>query len=377
MRVAHLTLLTLVLPCLACESEEDEPKGFSIVTYNAGLADGFVPYARERAPLIEDALADLRTDVMCVQEVWTQADWDGLAMAAAGSFPHTYRRDPEPSANSTCEEGELDDIEACINDLCGDEPVDKLATCALDNCKDEVGNLGATCLNCLISQLGNTIEDVKATCESGGEGSSYAYEGSFGTGILSNLPLDDTDSLLLPSTANRRAVLYASFEEPTLGKVHFFCTHLTANLSAVPYTGSFGSWELEQKKQVQIMLDFIEQKAGETGTVILAGDLNSGPAAEGFLAELPENYALYAEAGLRDPYADEGKPLCTYCDENLLNSDLAAGEGGLIDHVMLPETLEGTAERLLTGTVDITFEGEPLTTSYSDHYGIRMVVTRR
>ena len=48
-----------------------------IATFNAGLLDtvGWVP---ERRPLVNEAVAALDADVVCMQEVWQDADWDAL-----------------------------------------------------------------------------------------------------------------------------------------------------------------------------------------------------------------------------------------------------------------------------------------------------------
>src|SRR5262245_56122168 len=46
----------------------------TIVTWNLGLAPGFVDFAAERAQLGAEAVAGLDADVVCLQEVWQEED---------------------------------------------------------------------------------------------------------------------------------------------------------------------------------------------------------------------------------------------------------------------------------------------------------------
>ena len=48
----------------------------------------FVPNEDARREVIPGALAALDSDVVCLQEVWTQADKDAITAALAGTFPH-------------------------------------------------------------------------------------------------------------------------------------------------------------------------------------------------------------------------------------------------------------------------------------------------
>ena len=46
--------------------------GLKLTTYNAGLAHTFVKYATERVEKVAEGLAQLDSDVICLQEVWTK-----------------------------------------------------------------------------------------------------------------------------------------------------------------------------------------------------------------------------------------------------------------------------------------------------------------
>ena len=45
-----------------------------VVTYNVGLARGFVDYADQRAEPVAAAVAALDADVVCLQEVWLREE---------------------------------------------------------------------------------------------------------------------------------------------------------------------------------------------------------------------------------------------------------------------------------------------------------------
>lgn len=349
--------------------------GMEVGTFNAGLADGFVLFARERAPRVFDALAAQDLDVLCVQEVWTGDDWDDLTEATQSKLPHTFRLEDSQTFVDTCEVGELDDLESCVIEQCDEDDVEGLASCALEFCETELGGLSSTCTSCLLAQVGNTLADIKATCESDEQVPAYAYGGSFGTGLLSSAEFTATGELVFESTVNRRALLHARIETEETGPLHLFCTHLTANLTDVPYKGEADSWADEQAVQIDEALEWMEeQAAGEP--YLLLGDVNTGPEKPGILAELPDNFEKFVDAGLVSANASVAAPECTYCDGNPLNQEIAAGDGGLIDHIFYraADPLVVKAKRFLDEPIEIEVEGTPTESRYSDHYGVRASV---
>ncbi len=345
-----------------------------VATYNAGLALGFVDYTDERQPLITDALSAETADMLCAQELWRQADWDAVTAAAASTWPHTYRLDDAQEVRAGgCDMGELADAEVCVNLHCAGVGADMLADCALDNCGAELAMLTSECIMCITATVGRgDVAVIRELCEGDAGTPVYAYDGSFGTGILSRLPLEETDSLVFPSTINRRAVLYARVTSD-IGPVHFFCTHLTSNLSSVPYAGIYASWEEENVAQIEAMIAYIDTKTGGSGQVILAGDLNTGPAGPGFIAELPANYEAFSAAGFSNPYATQPDVACTYCDDNPLNLGTMGGDGGLIDHVLLRGIdLPTRGEQFMRDSITLSYEGMSRPAAFSDHYGLRL-----
>jgi len=369
LRVLPVVLAASLAACAA-------PPQAVVGTYNAGLARGFVAHVDERAPRILDAFPADELDLVCVQEYWDQADWDALASRVASTHPHTFRRPPEVEmgATASCEAGALDAVDACVRASCSGVSSAELTDCALENCNPELTALPMDCFSCLAANVAlGDLALIRSICESAG-GGRYAYGGSFGTGILGRHALPGPDSLLLDATPNRRAVLYARIPGTAIGEVHFFCTHLTANLSSVPYTGEYAGWPEEQAAQVQRLVAWAREKA-PTGRIVIAGDLNSGPALAGITGELETNYAMWAAAGFRSAYPAQSDVACTFCDANPLNSGTMGGEGGLIDHVLLGSGLRAApGRRFLDGEIQLEVGGMTITSAYSDHYGLAVPI---
>lgn len=377
-----MTLVSLLSLTLGACGGDDEGGGATLVvaTYNAGLARSFVDYAVERTPAVAEALAAEELDVLCLQEAWEQEDWE--ALATASDLPHSHRLDADPGdsddmadAVAVCSQEEVTPLEECVREMC-DVPPGELTSCALVMCADDVSALSTECLGCITGVIGDLdIDGVVAACgpDGAGGGSAYTYGGSFGTGLLSALPLTGEDSLVMESTTTRRALLYAQIEAEDGEAVHVFCTHLTANLAAVPYTGEAGGWEEENRDQVDTLLEYVDEKAGD-GRVILLGDLNSGPAVDGGSAELADNYDLLAEA-FDNPFAEQDDASCSFCDDNSLQG-ADASDAVLIDHVMLGNwaDYDATGEIFLSGEVTIEVEDEEVETALSDHYGVRLTL---
>jgi len=374
-RLAWSLLFVALVLSLSAGCGESEP--LTLATYNGGLALAFVPYAEERAPRIFAEIPNVDFDALCVQEFWEQRHWDALAGAVSASHPYTHRRPNEMDMGSTasCTPSDLDELDTCVRAMCPGATPDTLVDCALMNCRDELGAVPDDCLTCLYANIAlGDLDMIRAACEMPG-GSAYTYDSSFGTGILSRYPLADVDSLLLESTTIRRSVLYARIPDTPQGEVHFFCTHLTSNLESVPYTGDHGDWIQEQAMQIQALITYANGKTGGTGQWVLAGDLNNGPALDGITAELPDNYAMWSGAGLRNLYASQAGAVCTYCDANPLNLGTMGGDGGLIDHVLVSDAVaDGTARRFLDGPITVDVGGVSTDTAYSDHYGLALTI---
>lgn len=354
---------------------------FDAVTYNGGLAIGFVEAAVQRAPETIAQVVALDADVICVQEFWQPNHVTDLK-AAATTYPNTVFLDPDPGTKGppACTESDdasLDTLQTCLSDngcdqVCGDQLVD----CVLDNCFAEFGQVPTDCRGCLQASIGQELDVILSTCKS--ESVEFAFGGSFGIGTLSKHPITTQDSKVFDSSTNRRAVIYTEVNHPELGPVHAFCTHLTAvfDESVIPYPKATGSWAEEQQAQITEMLSYIAEKSGG-GQVVLMGDMNTGPAGDGYIAEVAANYDMFTGDGFLNPYIAAAGHTCTYCGDNPIVSDGADDkESVVIDHVLTKGFVAGGSSRVIDGTLTVTSCEEELATAYSDHYGVRVSVTK-
>lgn len=284
-----------------------------------------------------------------------------------------------------CSPEEFQPLRECSELMCpGAEPSDLFA-CTISMCGTEVSSLSGACSSCLIDNGGSgDLDVIEAACLGAGSGDdgpvppedrSYLLGGAFGIGLLSKLPLNETDTLLLDSSTSRRGVIYASIDVPELGEIAVFCTHLSAVLNEVRYEGSFDDWEGENTAQLATMLEWVDEKTDAGAKVVVLGDLNTGPAvsAKDIVAEVAESYAQLPEADYEDPFLDGPNADCTFCSTNPMVHEDDTGVGGTIDHIMVRGfDTEITAERILDELVpnDDTDAGAPDELSLSDHYGL-------
>jgi endonuclease/exonuclease/phosphatase family metal-dependent hydrolase len=346
-----------------------------LVTFNAGLARGFVDLAGERVDPVVAAVADLDADVVAVQEVWEPGDVRQLQSAASDAgFDHAEFLDPSPetSGEPACHGDELDDIEACVRANCADVPTDQLADCVLSNCGAEYGELCESCQSCLAANVGQPLEAVLESCTAGA--AAYAYGGAFGVGLLSRLPVEESDHVVLDSSLNRRAVQYARIDAGPLGDLHVFSTHLSAVFADIPYPGD-GSWEAEQARQIRRLLRLVDEAVPAGDPVVVMGDLNTGPPAGDMPGEVAENYQVLADAGFESPYLDDD-PACTYCADNPLVGGADDDASVVIDHVLVRD-LDGSVsvERVLDDEITVDRGGDEVRTRLSDHYGVALTIT--
>lgn len=359
----HLALLTLLLG--GCSSE------FSVLTYNAGLAEGFVPAAEARAPGTAEAAVAVDADLVCLQEVWKPEHVALFQSAADGPYTDSFFPEPSQVESDTpmCEVDDIAPLTECMNDHCGDVCIDELPTCLLESCAIKFLQLEDECMQCVQANVGDSADAIQATCTAGG--THYAYDGSFGTGLLSKHTLSGVEEHVFTSTTNRRSVLHAVADAPG-GPVDVYCTHLTAVFSVIPYPGE-GSWAEEQAVQITEMLDFVDQTAA-SDRVLLMGDLNTGPELGDSAAEVPESWELLAGSGLTDPYVAAAGD-CTFCDDNPLVSADSDEQGVVIDHVLLGDGLQAVStSRVLDEEITVEGCAGEIPAAHSDHYGLHAVL---
>ena len=374
-----LRALPLLLAMVACKKDKSgdtstTDQSVTAVTYNAGLAVGFVPGAESRAPQVADAVGALDADLVCLQEVWKPEHVAMFEEANPDAFPNTHFPAPsqETLPDPACADGVIDPLINCIDTNCADVScTDELVDCLFAECPLDFLLLKdyPACMECVQANVGGTAEEVQATCES--EHTRYAYGGSFGIGFMSPHDLGTVDEHVFSSTTNRRMVMHAVVDGPS-GQFDAYCTHLTAVFDTIPYPSDTGSWAEEQAAQMTDMLSWIDSTK-QTDRVLLLGDMNAGPAVgSDVVAEVPDNWAILAASGMPDPYADAGNP-CTFCPDNPLTSEGTTPV--IIDHILTDGWTDATStERIFTEEITADRCGTDIPAALSDHYGVQVVV---
>jgi endonuclease/exonuclease/phosphatase family metal-dependent hydrolase len=348
-----------------------------LVTYNAGLAIGFLPGSVERAPEVVRALAEEPADVLCVQEFWLESHWKALTSAVGSRLPFALRPPAEEPAGRACSSSEVSRVSACMHQNCEQATPEHLAACAVEHCRPLAETLSGECLSCLSRDPMRAIDTILGECGGRNEtasatASKYFYGGSYGIGLLTGETVLESDMLQVASTQHPRAILYAKLATDVAKPLHVFCTHLTPDMGNMSRTS--GSWRDEQQAQLKAMLAFVEQKTRGREPAVIMGDLNTGPAlGAGISARLNGHYGRILSAGFENPYATEPTRGCTYCYDNPITGQ---GRGGsVIDHILVRD-VPGlkTTRRILDGRVNLRLDGRNVSMPLSDHFGLSMTI---
>ena len=427
-----VAVCTALVGCGSDSGESSEPFDVTIDTFNVALAGAFIPYEQERRQPIVDAIAATSSDVICLQEVWEQADKEMIRGGAIEAYPHSalvVNDLDTPLDDPTDQQGEippaptvvpcpdenvpvgmtevniLDQMNQgvdCLQEFCSTTPdatppEDELGrttseACASDNCAGAVAGLllgnaqQQRCYACVVTQLPtSTFGKMRDSCANV-VNQDLAFEGQNGVMILSRHPIKNVENWVIPGTWNRRSILRATVELPNGSELDTYCNHLTPIFEAFtfPYTGQYGDgntgsegWQAEQELQAEKLIDYVNESSGDRPAVIL-GDLNTGRAypAEDIVAEGVETLDLL-ESVFTPAYATDYAPLCTFCSTNAVTNpdDDPLATSVWIDHILL-SNLEAEAivstERVFDEDV-VPVDGE--TVPLSDHYGVRSVIT--
>jgi endonuclease/exonuclease/phosphatase family metal-dependent hydrolase len=334
------------------------PLDVVIDTFNVALAGAFIPFEAERRQPIVDAIAASDSDILCLQEVWTQADKEMIRDAALTAYPHSafFEDNLEtPLDDATDQQGEipppptgvpcpdvdvgddniLDQMNAavdCVRDNCSTIPDSEegrttSAGCAASSCVPAVAGLlfGNTeqqrCYACVITQLPTeTFGFMRDSCATNDK-QDMAFRGQNGLMILSRHPITNAEELVVPGTWNRRTFLKATVELPNGAELDTYCNHLTPifavgefEINTFPYTGQYGdgttgpsAWQAEQELQAEKLITYVTNTSGSRPAVIL-GDLNyvtntSGSRPAVILGDLNAGHA-FADEGI----VAEGEP---------------------------------------------------------------------
>lgn len=419
--ICFFVLPLLVLgACGSSDSSDRDPEDVTIDTFNVALAGAFIPYEAQRRQPLVDAIAEMDSDLVCLQEVWTQADKELIRDAAIASFPYSvlFEDDvdtpvddatdqmgeiPAPPTTVPCPDPEASDgvtivdqmnsavdcvAESCSTTTPGDEDGRTTsASCASSNCVGAVGALlfgdaqQQRCYACVVTQLPtSTFSNIRTSCSTV-VNQDLAFDGQNGVMILSRYPLSNEENWVIPGTWNRRTILRATATLPNGASLDAYCNHLTPIFDdfTFPYTGQYGDgktgaagWEAEQYLQAQKLIAFVQDRSGDSPAVIL-GDFNTGRAyPDQGISEEGEATLGLLETSFPAALAADYEPLCTFCEDNPVTDSASSV---WIDHILL-NGLTSDAVQSTVRTFDeavVPVGGDELV-PLSDHYGLRSVI---
>ncbi len=341
----------------------------TVVTYNAGLAHTYVPYASERISYIVDALKKESADVLCLQEVWRAEDRAYLIKELSSEYQFTHFEKVEQNYATKKPVCKLKNLfgkkkfVTCTMKKCKKKSGDDFTSCVINECREPLNRLkndNRQCAKALMAQVGkSSLKSIWAVINPFKAASLFSYGGGNGLLLLSKKPISNKSVVDMSdvSTLNRRAALTADVED--LGTVK--CAHLTADLDLdAPYAGNFSSWSQENKVQVERLV-----KSARAEKSIVMGDFNCGPEMLSYnlKGELANNCEILSN-NLYDSLS-EINPECTFCSSNIL-ADVK--DDMMIDHIYTSDDLRPRSAEVIFKE-KIIIEGEE--TNLSDHYGIK------
>jgi len=206
------------------------------------------------------------------------------------------------------------------------------------------------------------LEHVTCADPLDGDGAGFALDGATGIMLLSRWPALATSVVELDSYFTRRAAIVVEVDAPG-GPITMIATHLAANIRNVEHRDP-GGWEGEHRHHV---LEVLRLAAEASGPVVLAGDLNCGPARTDGFAEFAANYDLLRSGFETSAYTDDPASACTWCPDNPLNPFDGAT---ILDHVMESGFRPTAWRRVLDERVVVDGDDGPIETTLSDHYGV-------
>ncbi len=353
--------------------------GFEAMTYNVGLAYGYVDFARERRVELVRHLRESGVDLLCLQEVWSKEDQDyfaqelGYPYVAYGLIEQDF-----VSSSPACHWSDLfgeQGILSCIWSKCRSQSGSNFTDCTLNQCADEFKWLAANhkeCSQTLSAQVGvSPLISIFRMLNPFSRPGRFAYKGSTGLMLLSKVPFSKQESFDMRSlsTTTHRGALLAQVHD---GQREIFigCTHLTADLKNVPYAGHHQSWELENVAQADALILKMDS-FGASGPQLLMGDFNCGFLGRGLDAEFEKSCNRFIQHGYLDSDVSVGVN-CSFCSDNSLTKSKTNVR---IDHIFV-KNLQGAKEFRskvsMEQPIHLEIDGKPVSTYLSDHFGIRL-----
>ncbi|MCC6648133.1 MAG: DUF4397 domain-containing protein [Polyangiaceae bacterium] len=342
------------------------PLDVAVETYNTQLTGAFAaqPGSLRRAAIL-DQIASSTSDVLCLTEVWDEADKVAIAAAAKATYPSAFwvKTDlstpvddpkdekgnvPAPPATAPCAASvaKLDTALDCVRDNCVEPltsedgaPADGVGKCMSSKCLGPLAGLtfgnsdDRACWACVFQELNGyeTIGATRAACKTDPK-ARFTFRGQTATMVLSKYPIVGASGWTLPATDFRVNVLSAPVTLPSGVDVDTYCTVLTTPATGCttrPYTGQYGAgeadcvkaWQAELRLQTQKLVALVQGRSGKLHRpAFVLGEMYSGPGyndgtKDVIKAHYADIYALFLPAFA--PAAVPGAtPRCTLCSDN-------------------------------------------------------------
>jgi len=375
-----------------------------------------------RLEAVQAAVAASTSDVLCLQQIYSDDDKTSIAAAAAAHFPSAvfakttwdtpYDDDTDQMGNTPAYEttGPCSAPDDAMN-------LDALIKCLATNCSSNLGSedgyiSGGNCFTAHCTSAGLAVisgSDPRSRCgeclvaTSSTEKLSqmridcttnpharFLFNGQSGALLLSALPLVAQETHVVGSTRLRDAYLRATVQLP-MNAADVYC----AGLSAIPpesilgkYTGFYGNgasgsaaWANEQLLQANKLLDYVTQKTG-AGHAVIAGFFNTGPAgtaAGGVVLQQGPGKATwdFLSMSFTPGVASSLGQVCTECPNNSSSSyyNDPKTEGSWFSNLFLfglPQSAVHSTDR--THTEGVLMHAQGPAGAASDSYGLRSVI---
>lgn len=347
-----------------------------MLTYNVALAHGYIAYSEaRRAPLIQ-AIKDLNADLICLQEVWSEEDQKVFIDKL--NYPHVasaFLSQKQAKNTPVCRLGDLfgeNKLLSCYRKKCGEGTEDKLSSCMMEQCFAEWNFLASNqkeCAQAFSAQAGHSpIIAFFNLFNPFWKTGLFIYEGSPGILLFSKIPFKQKSELDMKndSTTTHRSAIITKIDWNTK-EVVVGCTHLSAYLRNLPYSGHLISWANENKTQSSKLIQAASKMAGESSQFLM-GDFNCGFSVQNLDSDLEESCRHILQSGYQDLISEE-PTRCTYCSTNNLSKDKG---NSLIDHIFTKHVSMKSIKKniVLDQKVEIIVKDKKILTYLSDHYGV-------
>jgi endonuclease/exonuclease/phosphatase family metal-dependent hydrolase len=360
------------LSIAACSAQTDDAESsddavtsqepLSVLTFNAGLVRGGVALVDERLPHIAPALAETGADVICMNELWGDEDYEKIKGQLAATHPNAFREKTVETGKSwfQCNPIKLLELNHCVSSKCTPNGVSAEECVLGDKCKDVYGAISDNCKVCLAA---NTDSPAKCAWHA----NDFVQGGRNGLALFSKHPIEDAKFESYGTALVHRGFITAKVKGKAIA-----CTHLSSDLPETPYpkgATQYQSWKQEQLTEP----DTILAKLPSSGCRVVAGDMNASQASGTIKPEIFETLQKLESKGFTEKWADAK---CTWCPPP--QNPLASGaDEKQYDHIYVAGCgARATYKRVMDKPIDVQHDGKTLTTRMSDHFGVMVEIGR-